>query len=125
MDNTAEVLAQEKVIINMISKHLVKTVLTSILVTILGSIGTISAFYYNTNNDIKDIIENDQMQDESIIQMQTTLISINEKLGSTNTVTAVSDTKIKGLETQINQVQKQQEIMQQTMMQILVEIKRK
>src|SRR3989344_2750064 len=119
MDNTAEVLAQEKVIINMISKHLVKTVLTSILVTILGSIGTISAFYYNTNNDIKDIIENDQMQDESIIQMQTTLISINEKLGSTNTVTAVSDTKIKGLETQINQVQKQQEIMQQTMMQIL------
>lgn len=125
MNNTAEVLAQEKVIISMISKHLVKTIVTSIIVTVLGSVGTISAFYYNTSNNVSNIVENDRKQDESLTQMQNTLISINEKLGSTNTITAVSDTKIKGLETQINQVQKQQEQMQQTMYQILVEIKRK
>jgi len=88
-----------------LQKHLILTVLTTICLAVLGGIITSFAFYYNTNNDIEVLQTNDVKQSDDIENINATLKQINEKLGTTNTTTAVSDEKIKGLENTINNIE--------------------
>lgn len=121
-------LKEKPLTIKALQKHIVYTIIGCIIVTIVGGITTSFAFYHKTNNEIANIIENDKKQDASINKVYSTVNQINEKLGSTNTVTAVSDEKIKGLENQIQSTNEQMKIMQQTqleMLKMLSEIKRK
>lgn len=114
--------------IKALQKHIVYTIVGCIVVTIIGGATTSFAFYHKTNNEIANIIENDKKQDASINRVYSTVNQINDKLGSTNTVTAISDEKIKGLENQIQSTNEQMKIMQQTqleMLKMLSEIKRK
>lgn len=122
------IIQQEKTFIRGLGKDIVKAVVISTVLAIFTSVGAVYAVYYKTTNKIDNIVVNDEKQDAALAKYNHTLNQINEKLGSTNTVTAVSDEKIKGLENQIQYTNEQMKLMQQTqleMLKMLGEIKRK
>lgn len=109
-------------------KHLIMTVVTALCLAVLGGVLSSFAFYHNTKNDIKVIQDNDIEQNEDIQNIHSTLKEINNKLGTTNTTTAVSDEKIKGLENTVNNIKEDMGRVQENqteILKILGEIKRK
>ena len=102
-----------------LERHIIKTIVISVILAVLGGAGTAFAFYYKANNQFENLHKNDARQDESINKMTSTLNEINTKLGTTKTSTAVSDEKIKGLEKTINMIQETQVSVQKNQTDIL------
>jgi peptidoglycan hydrolase CwlO-like protein len=87
-----------------LQKHLILTVVSAICLAVLGGILTSFVFYHKANNNFEVLHQNDIEHDSQIQSINTTLQDINNKLGTTNTTTAVSDEKIKGLENTVNDI---------------------
>lgn len=89
-------------------KHIIFTTVSCLVVALISTASTAFPFYYKTNNNIENLIDNDKKQDDKIQSVNTTLQEINGKLGNTKTITAVSDEKIDNLEEKVNDIQETQ-----------------
>lgn len=110
---------EKKLSVKAVRNYIIKTVVGGLILTFLGSFTTSVAFYYRTNNSIENLINNDVKQEQKIANMGEILENMNQKLFSTNTVTAVSDERVDGMETQLQEVQKEISAVQKTQIDIL------
>lgn len=110
---------KQQTFLKTLANHIVKTIVATILVAVLGGIGTSFVFYYEANNAISNLMINDQKQDESIEKINQTTQEIHKKLNSSDVNNAVLNTEIREFKTQIDRVHEKQEDMQKTQMEIL------
>lgn len=92
---------------------IIVTVVSSIIISSLGGAGSVYAFYYKTKTSIDNLILNDTKQDA-------TLKEINNKLSSSVTNSAISESEIEHLQEDIQQIR----LKQDKIYDLLLEIKK-
>ncbi|PIZ50434.1 hypothetical protein COY27_07165 [Candidatus Woesearchaeota archaeon CG_4_10_14_0_2_um_filter_33_13] len=119
MEQEVRTTHKQQTFLKTLANHIVKTVVATILVAVLGGIGTSFVFYYEANNAISNLMINDFKQDKSLEVVNQTTQEINQKLNYSDVNNAVLNTEIKEFKTQMGRVHEKQEDMQKTQMEIL------
>jgi len=102
-----------------LEKHIILTIVSCLVISLVGGVVPTVSFYYKTNNDLENLKSNDERHDAALVDFKKHLNEISSKIGDTRTSNAVSDEKIKSLESKLLNLQEQQDLILKTQFDIL------
>ena len=107
--------------LKVLEKHLVKTILGSLVIALVGALIASFAFYYNTNSNLDELNESKEETSQDIKVLKNDVSEIKTALSGTNIYTNLNSEEVKTLKAEVSDIKKQQD----EMIKVLYEIKAK
>ena len=114
---------EEKLTLKILEKHIVKTILGSLAVALVGALITSFTFYYQTNSSINELNQSKEETKQDIKTLKNDVSEIKTSLSGTNIYTNLNKEEVQTLKVEIAEMKKQQEEMLRVMYEIKAKVK--